>query len=162
MNDKDVWLYGKWPDKELSNTINKMNHGDKLYINLPRTNGKSVFKWITTSMIEHKLNGIDISTENYMEKNMEEQLKLQDELKEHAKITIRGMIKMLPPDIQTILYNAERLEGEKEWYKWRLEYARELMEKGEVMKVKELLNQTDVDFRSFSEMWEKTHAKEYK
>ena len=58
MNDKDVWLYGKWPYKELSNTINKMNHGDKLYINLPRTNGKSVFKWITTSMIEHKLNGI--------------------------------------------------------------------------------------------------------
>ena len=138
---------------------------DKFYINMSRGNGtlrKSVLKWITTSMIEHKLNGIDISTENYMEKNMEEQLKLQDELKEHAKITIRGMIKMLPPDIQTILYNAERLEGEKEWYKWRLEYARELMEKGEVMKVKELLNQTDVDFRSFSEMWEKTHAKEYK
>lgn len=158
MNDKDIWLYGKWPDKELSNTINKMNHGDKLYINLPRTNGKSVFKWITTSMIEHKLNGIDISTENYMEKNMEEQLKLQDELKEHAEITIRGMIKMLPPDVQTIVYNAERLDGEKEWYKWRLEYARELLEKGEVMKAKELLNQTDVDFRCFAELWEKAHA----
>lgn len=158
MNDKDVWLYGKWPYKELSNTINKMNHGDKLYINLPRTNGKSVFKWITTSMIEHKLNGIDISTENYMEKNMEEQLKLQDELKERAEITVRGMIKMLPPDVQTIVYNAERLDGEKEWYKWRLEYARELLEKSEVMKAKELLNQTDVDFRCFSELWEKAHA----
>ena len=79
---------------------------------------------------------IDISTENYMEKSMEEQLKLQDELKEQTEITIRGMVKMLPPDIQTILYNAERLEGEKEWYKWRAEYARELLEKGEVMKAK--------------------------
>lgn len=105
---------------------------------------------------------IDISTENYMEKSMEEQLKLQDELKERAEITIRRMVKMLPPDVQTILYNAERLDAEKHWYKWRLEYARELLEKGEVMKAKELLNQTDVDFNSFSEFWEKAHAKEYK
>lgn len=103
---------------------------------------------------------IDMSTENYMEKSMEEYLKLQDELKEHAEITIRGMIKMLPPDVQTILYNAKRLDAEKHWYQWRLEYARELLEKGEVMKAKELLNQTDVDFKYFSEIWEKAHAKE--
>lgn len=99
---------------------------------------------------------IDIYTENHME----EQLKLQDELKEQAEITIRGMIKMLPPDIQTIVHNAERLDAEKHWYKWRLEYARELLKKGEVMKAKELLNQTDVDFKYFSELWEKGHAKE--
>lgn len=101
---------------------------------------------------------VDISTENYMEKSMEAQLNLQDELKEHAKIVVRGMVKMLPPDVQTIVYNAERLEGEKEWYKWRLEYARELLEKGEVMRAKELLNQTEVDFRCFAELWEKSHA----
>lgn len=101
---------------------------------------------------------IDISTENYMVKSMEEQLNLQDELKERAEITIRGMVKMLPPDVQTIVHNAERLDGEKEWYKWRLEYARELLEKGEVMKAKELLNQTDVDFKYFSELWEKARA----
>ena len=109
-------------------------------------------------MIEHKLNEIDISTENYMVKNMEEHLKLQEELEERAEITVRGILKMLPPDVQTIVYNAERLEGEKEWYNWRLEYARELLEKGEVMKAKELLNQTDIDFKCFSELWEKSHA----
>lgn len=109
-------------------------------------------------MIERKLNEIDISTENHMVKIMEEQLNLQDELKEHAEITVREMVEMLPSEVQTIVYNAERLDGEKEWYKWRLEYARELLEKGEVMKAKELLNQTDVDFRCFSELWEKAHA----
>ena len=31
------------------------------------------------------------------------------------------------------------------------------IEKGEVMKAKELLNQTDVDFKCFSEHWEKAH-----
>lgn len=100
---------------------------------------------------------IDISTENYMVKSMEEQLNLQDEIKERAEIVIRGMIKMLPPDVQTILYNAERLDAEKHWYEWRLEHARELLKKGEVMKAKELLNQTDVDFKCFSEHWEKAH-----
>lgn len=100
---------------------------------------------------------IDISTENYMVKSMEEQLNLQDELKEHAEITIRRIVKMLPPDVQTIVYNAERLDAEKHWYKWRLEYTRELLEKGEVMKAKEFLTQTDVDFKCFSEHWEKAH-----
>lgn len=103
-------------------------------------------------MIEHKLNEIDISTENYMV----EQLKAQEEMKEHTEITIREMVEMLPPDVQTIVHNAERLDAEKHWYKWRLEYARELLEKGEVMKAKELLNQTDVDFKYFSELWEKS------
>lgn len=100
---------------------------------------------------------IDISTENYMVKSMEEQLKLQDELKKHAEITVRGIIKMLPPDVQTIVHNAEHLDAEKHWYKWRLEYARELLEKGEVMKAKAFLTQTDVDFKCFSEHWEKAH-----
>lgn len=85
------------------------------------------------------------------------QKEYKEMMKEHAEITIRGIIKMLPPDVQTILYNAECLEGQKEWYKWRLEYARELLEKGEVMKAKELLNQTEVDFKCFSELWEKAH-----
>lgn len=100
---------------------------------------------------------VDISTENYMVKSMEEQLNFQDELKEHAETTIRRIVKMLPPDVQTIVYNAERLDAEKHWYKWRLEYTRELLEKGEVMKTKEFLTQTDVDFRCFSEHWEKAH-----
>lgn len=99
MDDKDVWLYGKWPCHIEDEIITEL-------------------------------------TSNH----------------------IKAVIKALPPDIQTILYNAERLEGEKEWYKWRLEYARELLEKGEVMKAKELLNQIDVDFRCFAELWEKAHA----
>ena len=49
MNDKDI---GKWYfSKESYDIINKMKHGDKLYMNMPRGNGtlrKSVLKWIMT------------------------------------------------------------------------------------------------------------------
>ena len=156
MNDKDI---GKWYfSKESYDIINKMKHGDKFYINMPRGNGtlrKSMLKWIVTSMVEHKLN-------EWKQQNIplaEEEEKIRTEL---AGTRIKAIIETLPPDVQTIVHNFKRLDAEKEWYKWRLEYARELMEKGEVMKAKELLNQTDVDFDSFSELWEKAHAKEYK
>lgn len=112
-------------------------------------------KWITTSMVEHKLN--ECKQQNIP--SVEEENKIRTELVGNQ---IKAIIETLPPDIQTIVHNFKRLDAEKEWYKWRLEYARELLEKGEVMKVKELLNQTDVDFRSFSEMWEKSHAEENK
>lgn len=154
MDDKDIWLYGKWHfSKELSDPINEMKHGEKFYMNMPRGNRKSVLQWITTSMVERKLN-------EWKQQNIplaEEEEKIRIELVGNR---IKAIIKTLPPDIQTIVHNFKRLDAEKEWYKWRWEYARELMEKGEVMKVKELLNQTDVDFRSFSEMWEKVHGKE--
>lgn len=156
MNDKDIWLYGKWHfSEELSDIINEMKHGDKFYMNMPRGNRKSVLKWITTSMVERKLN-------EWKQQNIplaEEEEKIRIEL---AGNQIKAIIETLPPDVQTIVHNFKRLDAEKEWYKWRLEYARELMEKGEVMKAKELLNQTDVDFNYFSELWEKAHAKEYK
>lgn len=154
MNDKDVWLYGKWHcSEELSDIIKEMKHGDKFYMNMPRVNRKSVLQWITTSMVERKLN-------EWKQQNIplsEEEEKIRTEVVGNQ---IKAIIETLPPDVQTIVHNFKRLDAEKEWYKWRLEYARELLEKGEVMKVKELLNQTDVDFRSFSEMWEKAHGKE--
>ena len=135
--NKNIWLYGKF-EKEF---LDKVMCGEKVFVDMP-TRHRSM--WITTG-------GSD------MIKRMIEQLKAQDEMKEHAEITIREMVEMLPPDVQTILYNAERLDAEKHWYRWRLEYTRELLEKGEVMKAKELLTQTDVDFRCFSEHWEKAH-----
>lgn len=155
MNDKDVWfLYGKWHcSEELSDIIKEMKPGDKFYINMPKGNRKSVLKWITTSMVEHKLN-------EWKQQNIplaEEEEKIRIELTGNR---IKAIIETLPPDVQTIVHNFKRLDAEKEWYKWRLEYARELLEKGEVMKAKELLNQTDVDFNSFSELWEKAHAEE--
>lgn len=154
MNDKDIWLYGKWHcSEELYDIIKEMKQGDKFYINMPRGNRKSVLKWITTSMVERKLN-------EWKQQNIplaEEEEKIHVEL---AGNRIKAIIETLPPDIQTIVHNFKSLDAEKEWYKWRLEYARELFEKGEVMKVKELLNQTDVDFRSFSEKWKKAHGKE--
>lgn len=177
MNDKDVWLYGKWHcSEELSDIIKEMKRGDKFYINMPRGNRKTVLKWITTNMVEHLEKGgkvvVDIPTrhrgmwittgESDMIKAMMEQLKSQDEMKEHFEMTMRTMVETLPPDVQTIVHNAERLDAEKHWYKWRLEYAMELLEKGEVVKAKELLTQTDVDFKSFSELWEKANAKEHK
>lgn len=139
----------KLSDKDKKETLERM---ERVVLSPPyKIFSKDNFNYLKSKL--EKLEKITMVTENYME----EQLKLQDELKEHAEITIRGMVKMLPPDVQTILYNAERLEGEKEWYKWRLEHARELLEKGEVMKAKEFLNQTDVDFKCFSELWEKAH-----
>ena len=132
--DKNAWLYG-----EVSRHLMK---GGKVVVDMPT---RHCGMWITTG-------GSD------MIKRMVEQFKAQEEMRKHTEITIREMVEMLPPDVQTILYNAERVDGEKEWYKWRLEYARELLEKGEVMKAKELLNQTDVDFKYFSELWEKAHA----
>ena len=134
--NKNAWLYGE--------VLRRLIKGGKVFVDMP-TRHRSM--WITTG-------GSD------MIKRMIEQLKAQDEMKEHAELTIREMVEMLPPDVQTILYNAERLDAEKHWYKWRLEFARELLEKGEVMKAKELLNQTDVDFKYFSELWEKGHATE--
>lgn len=131
--NKNAWLYGE--------VLRRLIKGEKLFVDMP-TRHRSM--WITTG-------GSD------MIKRMIEQLKAQDEMKEHAELTIREMVEMLPPNVQTILYNAERLDAEKHWYKWRLEFARELLEKGEVMKAKELLNQTDVDFRCFAELWEKAH-----
>lgn len=131
--NKNAWLYGE--------VLRHLIKGRKVFVDMP-TRHRSM--WITTG-------GSD------MIKRMIEQLKAQDEMKEHAEITIRERVEMLPPDVQTILYNAERLDAEKHWYKWRLEFARELLEKGEVMKAKELLNQTDVDFKYFSEIWEKAH-----
>lgn len=153
MNDKDFWFYGKC-SKKLYEIINEMRHGDKFYINMPKGNRKQVLQWITTSMVEHKLN-------EWKQQN----IPLAEEEKIRTEVVgnqIKAIIETLPPDVQTIVHNFKRLDAEKEWYKWRLEYARELLEKGEVMKAKELLNQTDVDFNSFSELWEKAHAKEYK
>lgn len=156
MNDKDVWLYGKWHcSKEMSDIIKEMKQGDKFYINMPRGNRKSVLKWIMTSMVENKLN-------EWKQQNIPLAEEAEKVHKELAGIQIKAIIETLPPDIKTIVHNFKRLDAEKEWYKWRLEYARELLEKGEAMKVKELLNQTDVAFKSFSEIWEKSHAEENK
>lgn len=124
---------------------------DKFYI--PRGNRKSVLQWITTSMVERKLNEWKQQSISLAE----EEEKIRTEVVGNQ---IKVIIETLPPDVQTIVHNFKRLDAEKEWYKWRLEYARELLEKGEVMKAKELLNQTNVDFNSFSELWEKAHGKE--
>lgn len=135
--DKNVWLYGE--------VLRHLMKGGKVFVDMPTRHRGGM--WITTG-------GSD------MIKRMVEQLKAQEEMRERTEMTIREMVEMLPPDVQTIVHNAERLDAEKHWYKWRLEYARELLEKGEVMKAKELLNQTAVDFKYFSELWEKGHAKE--
>ena len=136
--NKNIWLYGE--------VLKHLEKGGKVVVDIP-TRHRGM--WITTS-------GSD------MIKAMMEQLKAQDEMKEHFEMTMRTVVETLPPDVQTIVHNAERLDAKKHWYKWRLEYARELLEKGEVMKAKELLTQTDVDFKSFSELWEKANAKEHK
>lgn len=138
--NKNAWLYGKF-EKEV---LDKVMRGEKVFVDMP-TRHRSM--WITTGC-------------SNVIRGMVEQLKAQEEMEEHTEITIREMVEVLPRDVQTIVHNAERLDAEKHWYKWRLEFAKELLEKGEVVKAKELLNQTDVDFKYFSELWEKAHAKE--